>query len=77
MPVVQGPEVWGAPEPQTFLADWSPPLISRVDDFLRSRFEEAWPSRFALACGYPLKTGGKRFRPLLSLAAADAIGAVG
>ena len=76
MPVVQGPEVWRAPEPSTFLAEWSPSRMDAVNQFLRTRFEDAWPSRFALACGYPLKTGGKRFRPLLSLAAADAVGAV-
>lgn len=75
MPVVPGPEVWRAPEPSSFLAEWSPPRIDAVNQFLRTRFEDAWPSRFALACGYPLKTGGKRFRPLLSLAAADAVGA--
>ena len=74
MPVVLGPEVWRAPEPKSFLADWSPPLIERVNACLLKRFESTWPSRFALACAYPMKTGGKRFRPLLSLAAADAIG---
>ena len=75
MPVVQVPNLWRAPEPKAFLAEWSPPLVTRVDEFLNSRFDGAWPSSFVGACRYPLQTGGKRFRPLLSLASAYAFGA--
>lgn len=53
---------------------WANEAASRVEALLVGRFSDAWPNRFAEACVYPLQTGGKRMRPLLCLAAAEAIG---
>ena len=55
-------------------AQWSDTHRARVDALLVSRFADAWPPRFREACVYPLQTGGKRMRPLLGLAAAQALG---
>ena len=44
-----------------------------VDRALQSRFNDAWPPQFQEATLYPLKTGGKRIRPLFSLAAVEAL----
>ena len=55
-------------------AQWSDAHRARVDALLVSRFADAWPPQFREACVYPLQTGGKRMRPLLGLAAAQALG---
>jgi len=57
------------------LADWAAVHRSSVDATLLSRFQEAWPSVFQQAVLYPLRTGGKRIRPLFTCAAAEALGA--
>jgi geranylgeranyl pyrophosphate synthase len=44
-----------------------------VDRCLQSRFVDAWPPPFQEATLYPLRTGGKRIRPLFALAAAEAL----
>ena len=44
-----------------------------VDRCLQSRFVDAWPPPFQEAILYPLRTGGKRIRPLFALAAAEAL----
>jgi geranylgeranyl diphosphate synthase type II len=54
---------------------WASPLRARVDAWMLARFADAWPPRFQEACRYPLLTGGKRIRPLLGYAAAEAVGA--
>jgi geranylgeranyl pyrophosphate synthase len=45
-----------------------------VDRCLQSRFVDAWPPPFREASLYPLRTGGKRIRPLFAFAAAEALG---
>ena len=54
---------------------WSEGHRSTIDRCLQSRFVDAWPPRFQEGCLYPLRTGGKRIRPLFTIAAAEAIGA--
>ena len=56
------------------LGAWAAPLRTRVDAWLVSRFDDAWPQRFQHACVYPLQTGGKRMRALLACAAAESVG---
>lgn len=56
------------------LGPWAHAGWERVDALLAARFEDAWPPRFQEACRYPIATGGKRMRPLLVLAAAEALG---
>ncbi len=55
---------------------WRRDRQDRVESALAEVFAEAWPPRFREACQYPLRTGGKRLRPLLCLAAAEAVGGV-
>ena len=57
------------------LSDWAPGHRERVDAALLSRFADAWPPVFREATLYPLRTGGKRIRPLFTCAAAEALGA--
>ena len=45
-----------------------------VDRCLQSRFVDAWPPPFREASLYPLRTGGKRIRPLFTFAAAESLG---
>lgn len=56
------------------LSAWSASSRARVDALLLARFGDAFPAAFAEACRYPIETGGKRFRPLVVLAAAHALG---
>jgi geranylgeranyl pyrophosphate synthase len=56
------------------LETWSAAQRARLRILLISRFAEAWPPRFRGAAIYPISTGGKRFRPLLALAVAEALG---
>ncbi len=61
--------------PQEFsLEAWAAPVRRAVEARLVGRFAEARPPAFARACAYPLTTGGKRFRPLVVAAAAEAAG---
>ena len=57
------------------LTAWMAAHRGRIDALLSARFEDAWPPAFQEACRYPLTSGGKRVRPLLALAAAEAVGA--
>ncbi|MCB9777809.1 MAG: polyprenyl synthetase family protein [Alphaproteobacteria bacterium] len=52
---------------------WAAPRRAAVDAVLLARFGDAWPPRFLAACRYPLQTGGKRIRPLLTRAAGEAV----
>ena len=52
---------------------WSDAQRASVDECLQSRFGDAWPPSFQEATLYPLKTGGKRIRPLFALAAMAAL----
>lgn len=56
------------------LSFWSPPRLRLVEARLGACFADAWPVRLREACHYPLRTGGKRMRPLLVFAAAEAVG---
>jgi geranylgeranyl diphosphate synthase type II len=56
------------------LRDWSASRRSQIDTILTSRFDATHPPRLAEACQYPLTTGGKRIRALLSIAACEALG---
>ncbi len=58
-----------------WLARWTAPRRERLDAWMTARFSETSPARFGEACRYPIETGGKRFRPLLTLAAAESLGA--
>ena len=55
------------------LMEWSAPRRARVDALLMSRFALTRPTRLAEACSYPLSTGGKRIRALLTIAACEAL----
>jgi len=57
------------------LTDWSKSHRDKVDAALLSRFGDAWPPVFREATLYPLRTGGKRIRPLFTCASAEALGA--
>lgn len=55
------------------LEDWSSSRREAVDATLGDLFPDAWPSSFREAVRYPLFTGGKRVRPLLCVAAYEAV----
>ena len=54
------------------LEAWMAAQRPELDRRLLAVFDDAAPARLAEACRYPIETGGKRFRPLLVLAAAEA-----
>ena len=56
------------------LTSWLSGARDIVDHALRGIGNDAWPAPFAEAIVYPLFTGGKRFRPALTLAAAECLG---
>ena len=56
------------------LTQWAEPLRQKLQPQLCASLEDAVPSSFAKACIYPLETGGKRVRPLLCIAACEAVG---
>ena len=53
---------------------WAAAHRAALDPLLVGVFDGVWPERLRLACRYPIETGGKRFRPLAVLAAAEALG---
>jgi geranylgeranyl diphosphate synthase type II len=55
------------------LAAWSASACAAVDAVLASAFPTVWPERFGDAMRYPVFGGGKRVRPLLTLAAFEAV----
>ncbi len=55
---------------------WGRARRDALDAFLAPLFLDAWPPRFSEALRYPVFAGGKRVRPLLAYAAAEALGAV-
>lgn len=56
------------------LSLWAAPRLAAVEAALSVVFTDAVPSRLREACEYPIHTGGKRVRPLLALAACEAVG---
>jgi geranylgeranyl pyrophosphate synthase len=55
------------------LENWAGSRVARVQEWLARPMQDAVPGEFGAACLYPLQTGGKRVRPLLALAAAEAV----
>ena len=55
-------------------SEWAATHRDAVDQCLQSRFTDAWPPAFQEASLYPLRTGGKRIRPLFALAACESVG---
>jgi geranylgeranyl diphosphate synthase type II len=49
--------------------------LAPVEAALAARFGQVWPASFQAPLRYPLETGGKRVRPAICLAAAEAVGA--
>ncbi|MEL6343160.1 MAG: polyprenyl synthetase family protein [Myxococcota bacterium] len=58
----------------TPLNDWAGPLREQINALLMEPFEDASPGRLGEACQYPIQTGGKRIRPLFTLAAHQSLG---
>ncbi len=56
------------------LSAWTAARLPAFEEALGATFATAWPPRLRDACRYPLATGGKRMRPLLCFAAAEAAG---
>lgn len=56
------------------LTSWMAPRLSGFEAALSGVVDGFSPDRFREACAYPLATGGKRMRPLLCFAAAEAVG---
>lgn len=60
--------------PMSFdLTTWATQHRAQLDAFLHDRYRAAWPPAFDEALRYPVFGGGKRVRPLLTLAAARAL----
>ena len=57
----------------SMLADWTKARQAQLDEAMQGLFADAWPASFAEPCRYPLFGGGKRIRPLLVMAAYEAI----
>jgi geranylgeranyl pyrophosphate synthase len=55
------------------LENWVAPRRAQLRPRLRSPVLDAVPEQFVEACLYPLESGGKHVRPLLALAAAEAL----
>jgi farnesyl diphosphate synthase len=55
------------------LQDWASPRRKWVEQALHALFSDSWPTALGEMCAYPLRTGGKRMRPLLVLAAYEAV----
>ena len=55
------------------LENWVTPRRTQLQPKLRTPVLDAVPGPFVDACLYPLQTGGKRVRPMLALAAAEAV----
>jgi len=55
------------------LAGWTAPHVARIEAELAQVAPDVEPA-FREALLYPLRTGGKRIRPLLALAAAESVG---
>jgi len=49
--------------------DWAEPRRRQLEARLHGLFGDAWPRAFAGMAQHPLRTGGKRMRPLMVLAA--------
>lgn len=52
---------------------WAADRREQLDGFMDGLFADAWPASFAEPCRYPVFGGGKRMRPLLAIAAYEAV----
>ncbi|MCB9742049.1 MAG: polyprenyl synthetase family protein [Alphaproteobacteria bacterium] len=57
------------------LQAWFSPHRARLSAELQALFGDAWPQAFGSMCQHPLSTAGKLMRPLLTLAAYEAVSA--
>lgn len=55
------------------LETWAAPRREMLQQHMNSLFADAWPAPFRAMCLHSLQTGGKRMRPLLTLAAFEAV----
>jgi farnesyl diphosphate synthase len=55
------------------LQSWATASLAQIDAFLDRALPAVWPEAFLEPLRYPVFGGGKRVRPLLTLAAAEAI----
>ena len=55
------------------LQDWASPRREWVEQALHALFADSWPTALGEMCTYPLRTDGKRMRPLLVLAAYESV----
>lgn len=52
---------------------WSAARREALDRWMHPLFDDAWPASFSEPCRYPVFGGGKRIRPLLAIAAYEAL----
>lgn len=55
------------------LESWAAPRREMLQQRMDALFADAWPEPFRAMCLHSLQTGGKRMRPLLTLAAFEAV----
>ena len=55
------------------LESWAAPRREMLQQKMDALFADAWPEPFRAMCLHSLQTGGKRMRPLLTLAAFEAV----
>ena len=53
--------------------EWANARRASLEAFIGDRYLDAWPATFGQAMRYPVFGGGKRFRPLLVMAAFEAV----
>ncbi|MEC7983533.1 MAG: polyprenyl synthetase family protein [Myxococcota bacterium] len=53
---------------------WANSWRETFEEKLHTTFDDRFPTQLAQACAYPLKTGGKRIRPLFVFAGAESLG---
>lgn len=56
------------------LLEWMQPRLNQVEQALNLWIDAAAPAQLGQAMRYAVLDGGKRLRPLLALAAAEAVG---
>lgn len=56
------------------LEAWAGPRREALNTRLQALFADAWPAPFAAMAQHPIRTGGKRMRPLMVIGAFEAVG---
>lgn len=56
------------------LETWAAPRREALNTRLEALFADAWPQPFTAMCQHPIRTGGKRMRPLMVVGAFEAVG---